>query len=88
MKKNEKLLFPVVCILLFGLGVETGGFQLSVLQMAKEFQISPASMGLMIGAQYGAIMLMPLIFGKRSDRWGKKREGTGTFRQKNRRGWV
>ena len=72
MKKKEKLLFPVVCILLFGLGLETGGFQLSVLQMAKEFQISSASMGLMIGAQYGAIMLMPLIFGKRSDRWGKK----------------
>lgn len=72
MKNKEKMLFPVVCVLLLGLGVETGGFQLSVLQMAKEFRISTSSMGLMIGAQYGAIMLMPLIFGKCSDRWGKK----------------
>ena len=61
MKNKEKMLFPVVCVLLLGLGVETGGFQLSVLQMAKEFRISTSSMGLMIGAQYGAIMLLSLI---------------------------
>lgn len=73
MEKREKLLFPAASFLIFCLGIETGGFQFAALKMSQEFQMSGTAMGAMIAAQYVAIMLMPMLFGNLSDRFGKKR---------------
>lgn len=70
---RKKLLFPVLIGLNFFLGFESAGYQMVVLTMSQEFQVGSGTMGLMIATQYVAIMLMPLIFGRLSDTWGKKK---------------
>ena len=70
---RKKQLLPLVAAMCFFLGFETAGYQTTVLSVSREYQVDSAMMGLMIAAQYIAIMLMPLIFGRLSDSIGKKK---------------
>jgi fucose permease len=70
--KRIKLLIPVSCGLTLFLGIESGGFQLVLVQVAAEFSLGPVMMGVLVAAQYTAITLAPLLFGWIADKTGKK----------------
>lgn len=71
-EKRLRLLIPGACGLTFFLGFENGGFQLVLLNVASDFVLGPAMMGVLVASQYAAITLAPLIFGWIADRIGKK----------------
>jgi len=70
---RKKLIIPVTAVLTFFLGFEAGGFQFVLQRVAVEFRLNSTKMGLLVAAQYVAIMIMPLLFGRISDKAGKKR---------------
>ncbi len=71
--RGKKLIFPLICGLLFLLGFESGGFQLVLVNIAGEFGLNNTAMGSLVTVQFLAILIMPLIFGRISDKIGKKR---------------
>ena len=71
-KTTNKLLEPVIMLLSFFLGFEEGGFQLILLSIANEFELSNASMGSLVSVQYAAIIIAPLMFRNFADKVGKK----------------
>ncbi len=71
--RAKKLIFPLICGLLFLLGFESGGFQLVLVNIAGEFGLNNTVMGSLVTVQFLAILVMPLIFGRISDRIGKKK---------------
>ncbi|HOR13364.1 MAG TPA: MFS transporter [Clostridia bacterium] len=73
LKTSRKLLVWVVALLMFFLGFEAGGFQLVLLDVAKDFGLNTSTMGMLASMQFFATIGMPLFFGRLSDRIGKKR---------------
>lgn len=73
MKKHAKLVFPCIILMLFFLGYEAGGFQTVLLQISEDMQISGIFQGMIIAAQYSALIIMPPLFGSIADRIGKKK---------------
>lgn len=65
-------LAPASALFLFFMGLETGGFQYSLLKLAGDLSLGNAAMGLLPAAQYAALTLAPLIIGRFSDRIDKK----------------
>ena len=72
MGRKPTLLVPLTFGIAFFLGVESGGFQLVLLQVAEEFALAPVKMGGVVTSQFIAIVMGPLLFGWVSDRIGKK----------------
>ena len=72
MDKKKTLLVPLSFGIAFFLGMENGGFQLVLLQMASEFSLDLVQMGGIVTTKFVAIMAGPLLFGWVSDRIGKK----------------
>ena len=70
---RRRMVLAAVSALAFFLGCELGGFQFALLKIADEFALGGRLMGALVGVQYGAIMVMPLVFGRVADRFGKKR---------------
>ena len=66
-------LLPVFSALMFFVGFEMGGFQLALRGISGEFAIGAVGGGLLVAAQYVSIIFMPLVFGRLSDRAGKRR---------------
>ena len=66
------MLFPLAVTAVFLLGFESGGFQLALIHVADTFKLNHSMAGFMVTAHYAAISIMPLIFGRISDRIGKK----------------
>lgn len=64
--------FYAASLLLFALGVESGGFQISLMQMMEEFDLSGTYSGMMVSAQYSAIIIMPILMGRIADRADKR----------------
>ena len=58
---------------MFFVGFEMGGFQLALRGISGEFAIGAVGGGLLVAAQYVSIIFMPLVFGRLSDRAGKRR---------------
>lgn len=71
--RGKKLIFPFIYALLFLLGFESGGFQLVLVNIAAEFGLNNTVMGSLVTVQFLAILIMPLIFGRISDKIGKKK---------------
>jgi len=65
-------LLPVFSLLMFFVGFEMGGFQLALRNISGEFSIGAVGGGLLVAAQYVSVILMPLVFGRLSDRAGKR----------------
>lgn len=61
------------CWMIFLLGFESGGFQLALLKIAREFNITNTEMGGLVSVQFLAMMTMPVIFGALADIVGKKK---------------
>lgn len=66
-----KKAFLTSLLLLFLLGIESGGFQISLLNIAKHFGLSGIENGSLVAAQYSAIIMMPFLFGLVAERAGK-----------------
>jgi len=71
-KSTLTLLTPLTFGIAFFLGLECGGFQLVLIQVAEEFALDPVIMGGVVTSQFVAVFLGPLLFGWVSDRIGKK----------------
>jgi len=65
-------LLPVFSALMFFVGFEMGGFQLALRSISGEFSVGTIGGGLLVAAQYVSVILMPLLFGRLSDRAGKR----------------
>ena len=65
-------LLPVFSLLMFFVGFEMGGFQLALRSISGEFAVGTVGGGLLVTAQYVSVILMPLVFGRLSDRAGKR----------------
>ena len=73
MKEKVKGFFLIACVCSFFLGFESGGFQYSLLSIAEELEITGVQNGILVAAQYSAIMVMPILFGRIADKVGKPR---------------
>lgn len=73
MESRSRGFFPIACICSFFLGFESGGFQYSLLKIAAELDITGVQNGILVAAQYSAVMAMPVLFGRIADRVGKRR---------------
>lgn len=71
--RTTPALLPVFSGLMFFVGIELGGFQLALRSISGEFSMGATGAGLLVAAQYVSIILMPLLFGRLSDRAGKRR---------------
>ncbi len=70
---NSRYLYPICMILTFVLGFELGAFQLSTLSLSHEFNIGNSIAGLIITAQYIAIVIGLFVMRGVSDYFGKKK---------------
>lgn len=59
--------------MMFFVGFEMGGFQLALRSISGEFSAGTIGAGLLVAAQYASVILMPLLFGRISDRVGKRK---------------
>lgn len=66
-------LTAVCFFILFLLGFEAGGFQISLLRIVETEGFSTGLSGVLVSGQYGAIIIMPLLAGGFADRRGKRR---------------
>lgn len=71
---RKKMYLTIVCFaVLFMIGFEAGGFQISLLKIMEEAGVAASLSGVLVSGQYGAIIVMPLLFGGLADRKGKKK---------------
>ena len=73
MKDRRERLTAVCFFILFLLGFEAGGFQISLLKIMEAEGFSSGLSGVLVSGQYGAIIIMPLLVGGFADRRGKRR---------------
>lgn len=71
--EHKRRSFYIACMILFFLGFEAGGFQISLMQMTGEFGISGVKGGLLVSAQQAVVIIMPFLAGIAADRMGKKK---------------
>lgn len=70
---NNRLILPLSMMITLVLGLQSGGFALSLLRIAEEFALNQTQMGVLVAVQFLAVLLMPLLLGPLGDRFGKKR---------------
>ncbi len=73
MRGRRGRLTAVCFFILFLLGFEAGGFQISLLRIVETEGFSPGLSGVLVSGQYGAIIIMPLLVGGFADRRGKRK---------------
>ncbi len=72
--RNRRWRLTAVCFfVLFLLGFEAGGFQISLLKIIEAEGFSSGLSGVLVSGQYGAIIIMPLLVGGFADRRGKRK---------------
>lgn len=71
-RENKKLLFAVLSFCMFAFGLQIGGFQMVLLSVATEYELSNTLMGSLVTIQYIAVMIAPVVFGSMSDKRGRK----------------
>lgn len=70
---HKRVIFLLFCLCMFFLGFEAGGFQISLMQIAKSLAIGGMQNGFLVAAQYSAIIVMPVLAGRIADRFGKQK---------------
>ena len=71
---KKKAYLTIVCFaLIFTLGFEAGGFQISLLSIMENAGVAASLSGVLVSGQYGAIVIMPLLMGGLADRKGKRK---------------
>lgn len=73
MKDRRGRLTAICFFVLFMLGFEAGGFQISLLKIIEAEKFSSGLSGVLVSGQYGAIIIMPLLAGGFADRRGKRK---------------
>lgn len=73
MEDRRGRLTAICFFILFLLGFEAGGFQISLLKIIEAQRFSSGLSGVLVSGQYGAIIIMPLLVGGFADRRGKRR---------------
>lgn len=73
MKDRRDRLTAICFFVLFLLGFEAGGFQISLLKIIEAQGFSSGLSGVLVSGQYGAIIIMPLLVGGFADRRGKRK---------------
>lgn len=73
MKDRRGRLTAICFFVLFMLGFEAGGFQISLLKIIEAQKFSSGLSGVLVSGQYGAIIIMPLLAGGFADRRGKRK---------------
>lgn len=73
MKDRRGRLTAICFFVLFLLGFEAGGFQISLLKIIEAQGFSSGLSGVLVSGQYGAIIIMPLLVGGFADRRGKRK---------------
>ncbi len=71
-KRARSIFTWLYSMMMLFLGFEMGGFQLFLSDISREFQMTQTGMGSLVAAQYGSIIIMPLLFGQLSDKLGKR----------------
>ncbi len=72
--KNRRMQLTVVCFaILFLLGFEAGGFQISLLKIVESQGLASNLSGVLVSSQYTAHIVMPLLVGGIADKKGKRR---------------
>jgi MFS family permease len=70
--RNPRLVLFAFCAITVVLGIEYGGFQLSLLGSVNELGFDSKMIGLPVTMQFVSACIMPLAFGPLSDRIGKR----------------
>lgn len=73
MRNHRKVFLLVCCCQFFFLGFEAAGLQQILQKIGASFGASQAMLGALIAMQYLAMMTMPVLCGRFSDRFGKRR---------------
>ncbi len=72
--KNRRMKMTAVCFaVLFLLGFEAGGFQISLLKIVESQGLASNLSGVLVSSQYTAHIIMPLLVGGIADKKGKRR---------------
>ena len=71
-RHNHNMLAYILFFAIFMNGFESGGYQVCLLSIGRDFQINETIMGILVATQLVAILIAPFIFGAMADRRGKK----------------
>jgi len=72
--KNKRIQMTAIGFgIVFLLGFEAGGFQISLLKIVEMLGLPDSASGVLVSAQYSAIIIMPLLIGGIADRKGKRK---------------
>jgi len=69
---RKKMFMPAIAAVILFLGLQYGGIQFAMLQIADEFRLTSVQMGLLMSLFFAANTISPLAVGWLSDRTGKK----------------
>lgn len=72
-RRKRDMLWPILFLIIFINGFESGGYQASLWSIGKTFDLSVTSMGLFAALELFADMLAPILLGSWADRAGKAR---------------
>ena len=67
-KQNRRVLTGLLILMLLFLGLEAGGFQRSIGDMAQDYRLDAALAGALVSGQYVVMIAAPLIAGRIADR--------------------
>ena len=73
MRISQRWFVPAGYLLCFALGLEIGGYQALLYNMAEDFGLSGTQMGLLVTVLYSATIVTPLLVGPLTDRISKKK---------------
>jgi fucose permease len=75
MKKFWKTNYAVImfAFIFFIVGSENGGYQIALINITTDLELTETIKGVVVAMQYLAILTAPLIFGRLADRFGKKK---------------
>ncbi|MFA6796833.1 MAG: MFS transporter [Bacilli bacterium] len=71
LKKNYAVF--IFAFLFFLIGTENGGYQITLINITSDLQLTETVKGIVVAVQYLAILVVPLAFGSIADKFDKKK---------------